>query len=216
MNERNLRSHNQTPTTNHLAGPHVHNTSEPLIPEILSEIQIRPTVPATPRPAREPPAALCPLGPRSPPPQNPRPLRRPCAATAGVKAPRTLGRDARQERPGAHHPSHTRHNTGPPPACLLAEAGRRPDPETRLALSAGAQACPVLRGGLWASTSLHSGAAAISINSSALGRHACGGTETKTPEEKRPRSAESSRGRKKIPQNSAAAASAQAPERAAG
>lgn len=64
----------------------------------------------------------------------------------------------------------------------------------------GAQACPVLRRGLRASTSLHSGAAAISINSSALDRHACGGPETKKPEEKALGSAESSRGRKKIPQ----------------
>lgn len=128
MNEL-LRSRNQTPTTNHLAGPHVHNTSETRIPEILSEIQIRPTVPATPRPARAPPAARRSLGPRSPPPQNPTPLTRPRAATAGVKAPRTLGWGARQERPGPHHASHTHHNTGPPghrhqpPVCLPKRGG---------------------------------------------------------------------------------------------
>ena len=71
-----LRSHNQTPTTNHLVRPHVHNTSEPLIPEILSEIQIGPRFPqllfqresrrplsapgTTQRPAAEPKTAKAP------------------------------------------------------------------------------------------------------------------------------------------------------------
>ena len=71
-----LRSHNQTPTTNHLVRPHVHNTSEPLIPEILSEFQIGPRFPqllfqresrrplsasgTTQRPAAEPKTAKAP------------------------------------------------------------------------------------------------------------------------------------------------------------
>lgn len=213
MKERTLRSRNQTPTTNHLAGPHVHNPSEPLIPEILSEIQVRPTVPATPRPARAPPAALRSLGPHSPPPQNPTPLTRPRAATAGGKAPRTPGRDARQERPGAHHASHTHRHTGPPrhrhrhqpPVCWPKRGGAptrrvaRPSPYParaspgRAGLSGPQTRAPGLHEpSLGRGRHLHQ---QLGARQARLRR-----PQTKKPEEKALGSAESSRGRKKIPQ----------------